>query len=78
MKLNHLETISEIAVRNELSFSQVVLTYLIFNFKVYAKNLSKGKGLYSPHLGRATRILTERYIENKKIEDWYKNKNQIN
>ena len=68
---SRLETIREIAVRNELNFIEVMEIYTRFNMRVYLQNVKKGDKmlLYDPVLEERTMKLTEKYFDIKKIKD---------
>lgn len=73
---NHTDAIEEIAVRNELPPSEVRGIYRKINTQAYVKNLLKNGEfrLYNPLLMRLTYNLTEKYIDNKRFKEFYKEK----
>ncbi len=67
---NHINRISEIAVRNELPILKVAGIYIGFSNKVYAGDLSiVGQAKYNPLLEEKIFGLTERYIDIQKIRE---------
>ena len=74
-RISRLESIREIAVRNELPLITVIEIYTRYNSRVYARSIRRGEKflLYNPILEERTFKLTERYIDIKKQKDLKKN-----
>lgn len=70
-KMSRLESIREIAIRNELPLYNVMEIYTRFNSRVYIASIKKGEQLllYNPILEEKTFRLTERYFDIKKLKD---------
>ena len=66
-----LDTITEICVRNELNFYEVMEIYTRYNAKVYLRAYKQNKNhqLYNPELEERTLRLTERYFDIKKQKE---------
>ena len=66
-----LETITEICVRNELNFWDVMEIYTRYNAKVYLRAYKRNENhqLYNPELEERTMRLTERYFDIKKQKE---------
>ena len=66
-----INTITELAVRNELPYLEVMQIYTKASCKIYTREVKKGRKflMYDPKLEEEVFKLTERYFDIKKIRD---------